>query len=76
MRIGKRGVKTHFTKEMDDFLLNLKEYTTWNEFASAFKVRFSRFANNKVVADMSKNKLIAKLKNRDQVLKRLKKEDK
>ena len=75
-RINKAGPATHFTKEMDDFFLKKEDYETWNAFASAFKAKFARFANNNAVGDLPKDRLIMKLRSRDQLLKNIKKEEK
>ena len=75
-RINKRGPISHFTKEMDDFFLQIDEYETWFKFAIEFKRKFSRFVNNKVVADMPIGRLISKLMSRNQFLKNMKKEAK
>ena len=75
-RIKKRGPISHFTKEMDDFFLQIDEYETWFEFAIKFKQKFYRFVNNKVVADMPIDPLISKLRSRNQFLKKIKKEAK
>lgn len=66
----KPGNKTHFTKEMDEFILKVDEYPTWASFANEFKRRFARFANDDVVSALTMNRLKAKLHNRHQILKR------
>ena len=76
MRIKKRGVKPHFTIEMDLFFFRMHEYLTWGDFADAFKTRFARFANNQVVSELTSEQLISKIKARDQFLKKKKKESK
>lgn len=76
VRINKTGPQHHFTKEMDEFFLKKDEYETWSAFAGAFKTRFARFANNKVVSELTRERLIIKLRARDQFLKKMKKEAK
>lgn len=76
MRIKKRGVKPHFTIEMDLFFFRMHEYLTWGDFADAFKTRFARFANNQVVSELTRERLINKLRARDQLLKKMKKDSK
>lgn len=76
VRINKIGPQHHFTKEMDEFFLKKDEYETWSAFAGAFKTRFARFANNKVVSELTRERLIIKLRARDQFLKKMKKEAK
>ncbi len=75
-RINKVGPTTHFTKEMDDFFLKKDDYETWSAFASAFKTNFARFANNDVVGDLTRERLVMKLRARDQFLKKMEKEAK
>lgn len=66
----KPGNKTHFTTEMDDFILKVDEYPTWAAFANEFKRRFARFVNNDEVSALTMDRLKAKLNNRHQILKR------
>lgn len=66
----KRGNKTHFTKEMDEFILKVDAYPTWAAFANEFKRRFARFANDDVVSALTMDRLKLKIKNRYQILKR------
>lgn len=68
----KPGNKTHFTKEMDEFILKVDEYPTWAAFSNEFKRRFARFANDDVVSALTMDRLKAKLNNRHQILKRMK----
>lgn len=75
-KLGKRGSPPHFTKEMDDFFLKIHEYETWAGFCSDFRTRFDNFSNGMKLADMSENKLISKLRARNQTLKKIKKESK
>lgn len=75
-RINKVGPVSHFTKEMDEFFLKKDEYETWSAFAGAFKTRFARFANNKLISELTRERLIIKLRARDQWLKKMKKESK
>lgn len=76
IRINKTGPLPHFTKEMDEFFLKKDEYETWSAFAGAFKTRFARFANNKLISELTRERLIIKLRARDQWLKKMKKESK
>lgn len=66
----KRGNKTHFTEDMDTFILTAGGYQTWAEFANEFKRRFDRFENDDDVSALTIKKLKAKLNNRYQILKR------
>ena len=76
MIMRKPGNKTHFTKEMDEFILKNNNYETWGAFACEFKRRFARFTNDVVIRDLPKDRLIMKLRSRDQFLKKIKKEAK
>lgn len=68
----KPGNKTHFTKEMDEFILKVDAYPTWAALANEFKRRFARFANDDVVSALTMDRLKSKLNNRHQILKRMK----